>query len=514
MMKLSISTCLVGALTLGAAHADPTYQIKPDVVYGHKMGMALTFDVVVPKEKANGAGVLFMVSGGWVSSYIPPEKALSGDFNNALGFTKLLDKGFAVFLVRHGSSPRFRVPDAVDDVRKATRYIHKNAADFGVDPQRLGVFGASAGGHLSLMLGTTGDDGDAKAAEPLAQAGNRVAAVVAIFPPSELKSYHESEKMRKDFPALTFDGARVDDMSPIKQVTADDAPTLLLHGGKDTLVPDKHSREIHQAFQEKKVPTDLIIFPTAGHAFTGADREQSVSATVAWFEKYLAKAKDFDLAGHWKSSATLDSGEVHHSEMVFTAGNPSWTGKSIREDGTERAFESVQLAGKSLTLEVKIGGDGQERLVRVTGEAKEPNKIVGKWALLTSSGDEETTGAWEAVREESKEVVKAASTNPLAGEWDMEMSYGDGDPRDYVLKIAEEASALKGTFVSPRSGDYPLESVKLADDQATFRVKRDFNGTEATLVFTGKLEKGAISGKVQIEGQESLGEGKWTAKRK
>ena len=71
--------------------------------------------------------------------------------------------GFTVFAVRHGSSPLFKVPDAVDDVRRATRYIKANAREWGVDPDRLGVFGGSAGGHLSLMLGTTGDAGDPSA---------------------------------------------------------------------------------------------------------------------------------------------------------------------------------------------------------------------------------------------------------------------------------------------------------------------------------------------------------------
>lgn len=268
---------LVLLLSPPLLHAEtPPPVIKTDVVYGHKMGMALTFDVLTPKTGANGAGVLFMMSGGWVSSWVPPEQLLGG-MGKALGFSALLEKGFTLFIVRHGSSPLFKVPECVADVRLAVRFIRAHAADYGVDAARLGVYGASAGGHLSLMLGTTGDD------------GNRVAAVVAIFPPTELKSYVESEKMRTQFPALQFDAAQWKTVSPLEHVTSDDAPALLLHGDKDTLVPDKHSKEILAAFKEKNVPADLVMFPGAGHGFGGADQTKAASATVAWFEKYLAK---------------------------------------------------------------------------------------------------------------------------------------------------------------------------------------------------------------------------------
>jgi acetyl esterase/lipase len=273
------------------AKGPPDVTIKPDVVYGHKMGMALTFDVIQPKANANGAGVLFMMSGGWVSAWVPPEHILPGA-GRQLGFAALLEKGFTVFIVRHGSSPLFKVPECVADVRLAVRYVRANAATWGVDPARLGVFGASAGGHLSLMLGTTGDDGLPNPKNPLEKTSDRVAAVVAIFPPTELKSYLESEKMRQQFPALQFDAADWKPVSPLEHVTPDDAPALLLHGGKDTLVPDKHSREILQAFKDKNVATDLVFFPEAGHAFAGDDQVQAVAATVAWFEKHLTKTAE------------------------------------------------------------------------------------------------------------------------------------------------------------------------------------------------------------------------------
>jgi hypothetical protein len=104
-------------------HAAEGVDITPDVVYGHKHGMALTFDVFKPTEKANGVGILFIVSGGWYSGWRPPEKSVGW-------FKPMLDKGFTVFAVRHGSSPKYAIPEIIEDVRRtAQRAFHPIAGE-------------------------------------------------------------------------------------------------------------------------------------------------------------------------------------------------------------------------------------------------------------------------------------------------------------------------------------------------------------------------------------------------
>jgi acetyl esterase/lipase len=95
--------------------------------------MALTFDVFKPANP-NGAGVLYMVSGGWVSRWSHPQQSQAR-------YAPFLEAGFTVFAVRHGSSPRYNVAEAVDDVKRANRYIRAYAGRWGVDPDRLGVTG-------------------------------------------------------------------------------------------------------------------------------------------------------------------------------------------------------------------------------------------------------------------------------------------------------------------------------------------------------------------------------------
>jgi len=176
---LIAASCLISAAL--SAEAQVPVRIQSDVVYGHKDGMALTLDVFHP-AKTNGAGVLFMQSGGWYSIWTEPASLLPA-------FQPLLDHGYTVFCVYHGSAPRYVVPEAVADVRRAVRFVRLHAAELGVGPERLGVLGGSAGGHLTLMLATTGDDGDAKSADEVLRQPSRVAAAVAMYPPTDLRTW-------------------------------------------------------------------------------------------------------------------------------------------------------------------------------------------------------------------------------------------------------------------------------------------------------------------------------------
>src|SRR5215471_1961451 len=292
MPTIKRSIMLASILTVCAATqiiAQAQVETIPDVVYGHKDGLALTFDVLKPKANANGAAVIIMVSGGWVSPYSPPQQA-------AARFKDLLDKGFTVIPLRHGSSPKYFIPEIVSDVRRAVRYIRYNAKQWSVDPDRLGVFGGSAGGHLSLMIGTASDNGDPNAKEEFMKVSDRVASVVAYFPPVDLRPITRGVNPpplvpgRPDrFPALNFEKEKAPDYSPILFVSPDDPPTLLIHGDKDTLVPISNSKIIYEAFQKNNVKTQFITIEGAEHGFRGEDAKRANAAMLTWFEQTLLK---------------------------------------------------------------------------------------------------------------------------------------------------------------------------------------------------------------------------------
>ena len=143
MPRMILVVALLSLLAPGSGWAQDV-TVTPDVVYGHKYGMALTFDVFEPAN-ANGAAVLNIVSGGWRSAWRPHDVSQAR-------YQALLDAGFTVFAVRHGSSPKYVLPEIVPDVRRAVRYIRLNARRLGVDPERLGVWGGSASAHVSPSI--------------------------------------------------------------------------------------------------------------------------------------------------------------------------------------------------------------------------------------------------------------------------------------------------------------------------------------------------------------------------
>src|ERR1700679_596719 len=170
---------LLAGLAFGSAcfgADDPPFDRKEDVIYGRKFGTALTMDVFTPRKDANGIGVVLVVSGGFVSSH----ESIQPVF-----IRPLTDRGYTVFAVVHGSQPRFTVPEIIADMNRAVRFIRYHSKDYGIDPAHIGICGASAGGHLSLMIGTAGTEGKPDANDPVDRESSRVQAVACFFPPTD-----------------------------------------------------------------------------------------------------------------------------------------------------------------------------------------------------------------------------------------------------------------------------------------------------------------------------------------
>lgn len=268
---------------------DPPITITRDVVYGHKDGMALTFDVLQP-AKPNGAGILFIPTGGWYSVWREPETWFART-------RPLTDKGFTVFVVYHGSAPKYTVPETVADVRRAVQFIRMKAKQWDVDPDRLGATGGSAGGHLSLMLAITDDPGDENASDPVLKTPCRIAAAVALFPPTDLRGWPtDPPEAIKAVPALkpplNFAPDLAADVSPLLHVSPKTAPTLLIHGDKDLLVPIEHSRNIIKVLKDKQVMSELLEIKGAAHGFNAQQNKFVVPAMVTWFVKHLVPNDD------------------------------------------------------------------------------------------------------------------------------------------------------------------------------------------------------------------------------
>ncbi len=227
---------------------------------------------------------------------ITPQGKSHKSFSNTLLDGKLyLDQDYTLIIVRHGSAPRYQVPDAVADVRRAVRFIRWKAKDYGIDPERLGVTGGSAGGHLTLMLATTGDDGQADSKDEVLRHSSRIAAGVALYPPTDLRGWttnppaairaHDGLK-----PPLAFDAAKEELVSPILHVSDTNAPILMIHGEKDELVPVEHSTKMEEALKKTKAVSKLVVVKGAGHGYSPQQLAETVGPeTFAWFAEHLKK---------------------------------------------------------------------------------------------------------------------------------------------------------------------------------------------------------------------------------
>lgn len=280
------------SLTLAVVAQAQTHLV--DVVYGHKMGMALTMDVFEPKHP-NGIGVLWMVSGGWSSSQTSINPGLAKIFT---------DRGMTVFEVCHGSQPKFQIPEIVSDISRAVRFIRYNAAKYHVDPMRLGISGGSSGGHLSLMQAVFGAPANPDAKDPVDKESSEIEAVACFFPPTDMLNWGTAGVKASSNKLLIgiFGGAfgatkdtteeQMDkmehDYSPIYAVTAKMPPTFIMHGDKDFLVPLQQSQIFMAKLQELGVPHELVVKPGGGHG-TWPGIEKDMERFADWFEKYLPK---------------------------------------------------------------------------------------------------------------------------------------------------------------------------------------------------------------------------------
>jgi acetyl esterase/lipase len=280
-----------------------TVKHTADVIYGRKAGMALTLDVFEPPHK-NGAGVIFLVSGGWASSH----DDLSMVHVTPEFYSIYLERGYTVFAVVHGSMPRFNVPDIILDVQRAVRFIRHNAKQYGVDPNRLGVLGSSSGGHLALMIATQGMPGPAGAKgtmdrDAVDRESSAVQAVACFFPPTDFLNWGapgvDGVGRGPLAPLFAAFGSLSDTdigrqivgrmISPIYFVTASLPPVLIIHGDADAVVPLQQSESFAEKAKEVGAPeVKIIVRKGKGHGWPDFWKSQEdIEQFVDWFDKYL-----------------------------------------------------------------------------------------------------------------------------------------------------------------------------------------------------------------------------------
>ena len=258
--------------------------IKEGIVIGEGGGKSLKADIFLPPlEEKNRPAVLFIHGGGWIE----------GDRSQLRGYGILLARlGFVCMCNSYRLSNESIWPAQIQDVNCAIRYLRTNATDLGLDPDRIGVSGNSAGGHLSLMAAATNYDQIFEGEGGSNEVSSEIKAVCAIYPPTTIRQLEMLNPLENSFLMLMGKEAKKEDYdkaSPLNYVTEDYPPCMLIHGSTDSVVRLKDSTKFYEKLKEFNRPASLHIFSEEEHAFDGEpDYGRAIADLQAlFFLKYL-----------------------------------------------------------------------------------------------------------------------------------------------------------------------------------------------------------------------------------
>lgn len=294
-MSLRIMLCCISSLvvcSVADAQQPPkvvvpaTVVFERDIEYANPDQQHLQLNLARPKEAKGALPAIVCIHGGGFRA------GSREGYNNLI--IKLAEQGYVAVTVSYRLAPKYQFPAAVHDTKAAVRWVRANAKKYHIDPDRIGVTGGSAGGHLAQFLAVTADvkefEGDQNPGH-----SSRVNCVVNVYGPSDFtKSYGKSVDAAQVLPLwlggdlTTAKGAHIKS-SPLYWVTPNAAPTLCIHGTKDTYVHHEQSEWLVDKLKAANVEAELLLLDGAGHGFNGDAATKAADATSKFFAKHLKK---------------------------------------------------------------------------------------------------------------------------------------------------------------------------------------------------------------------------------
>ncbi|HEX2726571.1 MAG TPA: alpha/beta hydrolase, partial [Beijerinckiaceae bacterium] len=297
-MLAHMRAAAIGLLITSAVYAQGGAGVTahPDLVYGRAGEKELMLDLYVP---AGGKAplVVWIHGGAWRQGSRRNPQAMY-----------LTERGYAVASIGYRLSQEAIFPAQIHDCKAAIRWLRANAARYGYDASRIGAWGPSAGGHLAALLGTSGGVKELEGDGGNASQSSRVQAVVDFFGPTDLPAMarfpSNLDHAAADSPESQLIGGKVGDSlekaalaNPIRYITKDDPPFLILHGDKDMTVPINQSELLEKALREAGVPVTYRVMQGAGHggpAFTAPEVREQVAS---FFDEHIRRGVGASLPG-------------------------------------------------------------------------------------------------------------------------------------------------------------------------------------------------------------------------
>lgn len=280
------------------------YEQRIEVPYGEAKGETLWMDIFIPtgenrldfyhpNDHGFGLGIVDVISGGYKAT-----RDRLGYHETARLFHIFCARGYTVFAVSCGSHPKFTAFEMVEHVELAIRWIKAHAGDYDIDPNRLGITGASAGGHLATMAAIQPKPAAPGAEDPLMRFDTTVAAAAVMFPPTDFLNWEGGEMVGLDRKEklLFSDGIknhsmeeiveRARQLSPVYLIDGPTPPFLIIHGDEDPVVPLEQSLRLRDRLRETGNEAELIIKEGGGHFWITLPEE--IIKVADWLDKKLA----------------------------------------------------------------------------------------------------------------------------------------------------------------------------------------------------------------------------------
>lgn len=300
---LTISCLALVCAGTASAEVELPFKQTMNVVYGEVDGVGLVMDVFTPtgkgivpmykpNENGKGLGIIDIASGGWHS-----DRGKINDHKTAMLYSIMCARLYTVFAVRPGSMTKFTGVEMLRNINTAIRYVKEHAEQYGIDPDRLGITGASAGGHLACLAVVNAKDGNPDAKDPLLRHSTHVKAAGIFFPVTDFLDWDGKEANFERAPGLFFhDGLEghtreetlemAEKLSPLRQIKGKTPPFIFFHGDADPLVPLQQSQIMVAALKAAGNSAELIVKKGGQHPWLTIPEEVVVLAD--WFDKELA----------------------------------------------------------------------------------------------------------------------------------------------------------------------------------------------------------------------------------
>jgi acetyl esterase/lipase len=290
------------AWLLHGAPAPPVPGGTATLAYCHPDGLPLAMDLTEPASAAPrpAPAVVYIHGGGWFMGDRQLHRLLGNPFAGDPSFAEtvnqaLTQRGYVVASFDYRLAPLYPAPAQLEDAKCAIRFLRANATTFGIDPARIGVYGESAGGNLTALLGTVGPAAGYDVGE-YADQSSAVEAAVDLYGPTELTdpAFIGTHPIALLAHELDYGSsmASATAASPLDYVSNRSAPFLVLHGADDTFLPPLNSRAFSAALQSAGVSAELVMVQHTGHSMTTPGQLPATPTVESMMADFFASTLD------------------------------------------------------------------------------------------------------------------------------------------------------------------------------------------------------------------------------